>query len=230
MDKFYEKYELYISIFLIVIYLITNSVCMQNFEIGSIETVLTNVILTVVICGFIKLANLKEYLGFVKVEGGMKKYLYFVPLLLLISVNLWNGFNITLPINEILLYMIAMLFIGFLEEVIFRGFLFKMMLKDNEKLAILVTSITFGIGHIINLLNGAEVLTTILQIIYAISVGYLFAIIVVKTKSIWPCVITHSFVNALSVFNQTTEFTKYAGPIFLTIVPIIYAIYIRRKN
>ena len=36
-------------------------------------------------------------------------------------------------------------------------------------------------------------------------------------------------VNALSVFNQPNEDTKYLGPLFLTIVPIIYAIYKEEK-
>ena len=32
----------------------------------------------------------------------------------------------------------------------------------------------FGFGHIVNLLNGADFLPTLLQIIYAVSGGYLF--------------------------------------------------------
>lgn len=229
MSKFFEKNELFICILLIVIYLISNSLCMQEFEIGSIPTVVVNILLTLFICIFIKFMKLNEYLCLNKVKDS-KKYLYFFPLILIISVNLWNGINLSLSIKEIILYILAMIFIGFLEEIIFRGFLLQMMLKDNEKVAIIVTSLTFGIGHIINLLNGAEVLSTVLQIIYAVSIGYLFAIIVIKSKSIWPCIVTHSMVNALSVFNQPNEVTKYLGPLFLTIVPIIYAIYIRKKN
>ena len=229
MSKFFEKNELFICILLIVIYLISNSLCMQEFEIGSIPTVVVNILLTLVICIFIKFMKLNEYLCLNKVKDS-KKYLYFFPLILIISVNLWNGINLSLSIKEIILYILAMIFIGFLEEIIFRGFLLQMMLKDNEKVAIIVTSLTFGIGHIINLLNGAEVLSTVLQIIYAVSIGYLFAIIVIKSKSIWPCIVTHSMVNALSVFNQPNEVTKYLGPLVLTIVPIIYAIYIRKKN
>ena len=117
-----------------------------------------------------------------KIYDKIKKFLYFIPLFIISLFNLRRGIHINNTTSEIIFHILTMINIGFLEEMIFRGFLFKMMLKDNEKLAILVTSITFGIGHIINLLNGAEVLTTILQIIYAISVGYLFAIIVVKTK------------------------------------------------
>ena len=161
MSKFFEKNELFICILLIVIYLISNSLCMQEFEIGSIPTVVVNILLTLVICIFIKFMKLNEYLCLNKVKDS-KKYLYFFPLILIISANLWNGINLSLSIKEIILYILAMIFIGFLEEIIFRGFLLQMMLKDNEKVAIIVTSLTFGIGHIINLLNGAEGLSTVL--------------------------------------------------------------------
>ena len=82
-----------------------------------------------------------------------------------------------------------MINIGFIEEIIFRGFLYKMMEQDNVKTAIIVSSITFGIGHIINLLNGATLIPTLMQICYAISTGYLFVIIFYKSKSIIPCII-----------------------------------------
>ena len=77
-----------------------------------------------------------------------------------------------------------MLNIGFLEEIIFRGFLFKMMEKNNVKTAIIVSSITFGIGHIVNLLNGAELIPTLLQVCYAIAIGYMLVMVFYKSKSI----------------------------------------------
>ena len=60
---------------------------------------------------------------------------------------------------EIVFYILTMLNIGFIEEIIFRGFLFKMMEKDNVKTATAVSSITFGIGHIINLCRNGSFYT-----------------------------------------------------------------------
>ena len=121
-----------------------------------------------------------------------------------------------------------MLLVGFLEEIIFRGFLFKMLERENIKTAIIITSLTFGIGHIINLLNGEELIPTLIQICYATSTGYLFAIIIIKGNSLWPCIITHSLVNALSIFNIENNISLYISPIVLTIVPIIYSIYLNK--
>lgn len=94
--------------------------------------------------------------------------MYFIPLFLIVSVNLWNGININNTHIEIIFHILTMLNVGFIEEIIFRGFLFKMIEKDNVKSAIIVSSITFGIGHIVNLLNGADFVPTLIQICYAI--------------------------------------------------------------
>ena len=122
-----------------------------------------------------------------------------------------------------------MLNIGFIEELIFRGFLFRMMAKDNVKSAIVVSALTFGIGHIVNLLNGAELVPTLMQICYATATGYLFVVIFYKSKSLVPCMITHCLVNSLSIFNVENTLSLYIAPVFLTVIPLAYAIYINKK-
>ncbi len=228
MRKFFEKNETLISLGLIIIYLLTNSYCMNNFGLEDYRTLIVNVILTVLIVMFVLLNKLGEYLSLTHFPKP-KQYLYFIPLVILMSVNLIGGISVNLSVTETIIYMLSMVCVGFLEEIIFRGFLFQMMAKDNIKAAIIVTSITFGVGHIINLLNGAEVIPTLLQICYAITTGYLFAVILVKSKSIWPQIITHSVVNALSVFNETNFVTTYISPVILIIVPLIYAVYLNKK-
>ena len=230
MVDFCEKHETLIAIFLIVIYLVSNSLGLQKFSLYDYQMVVVNLILMIFIMGIILKSKRITYYG-LNTFPKPKKYLYFIPLILLVSVNLWEGINIDKSINEISIYVLSMCFIGFLEEIIFRGFLFKMMQKDNEKTAIIVTSITFGIGHIINLLNGAELISTLIQIVNAITIGYLFVILFIKTKSLWPAIITHGTLNALSVFDgeSFTNF-NYITAIFITILSILYAEYIRRKN
>jgi len=227
MKKYFEKHETIISISLIIVYILLNSYSLNTFGITSYKTTLINLILSISIIIFIIKNKLLDYYRLTSFPNP-KKFLYFIPLLLLISVNIINGFNINNTISEIIFYMLSMICVGFIEEIIFRGFLFKMMEKDNLKLAIIVTSITFGIGHIINLLNGADLIPTLIQICYCISTGYLFAIILVKGNSLWPCIITHSLVNALSIFNIENNISTYISPIILTIIPILYAIYLKR--
>lgn len=91
-----------------------------------------------------------------------------------------------------------MINVGFIEEVIFSGFLFKMMAKENVKRAMIVSALTFGIGHIVNLLNGAEFLSTIMQVCYAVCLGYLFVVIFYKSKFLIPCIVIHGVINSLA--------------------------------
>lgn len=227
MNKFYNNHETLFTILLILIYLISNSLCINNYGLTSYQIVLCNLILSSLIILFTIKNKLSKHYGLTNIKEP-KKFLYFIPLIIIISMNLWTGININNKPIEIIFFILNMIFVGFLEEIIFRGFLFKMMEKDNVNTAILVSSLTFGIGYILNLLNGAELIPTLIQICYSTSIGYLFAIIFYKGKSLLPCIITHSIVNALSIFNIENNVTTYITPIFLLIISISYSIYINK--
>ena len=139
-----------------------------------------------------------------------------------------GGIHINNTPAEIIFHILTMFNIGFLEEIIFRGFLFKMMAKDNVKSAIIVSSVTFGIGHAVNLLNGADLIPMLTQMCYAITLGYLFVTIFYKSKSLVPCIITHILINSLSIFNVAKEGSIYRTFILLMVVPLVYAIYINK--
>lgn len=228
MKKLYEKHETLFCILLIIIYILVNSYCIQNFGIENYKTTIINSIFSIFLIVLMIMLKKTSYYGLKKVNN-LKKYLYFIPLCLIVSVNLWNGININNSKLEIISYILTMINIAFIEEIIFRGFLFKMMAKDNVKTAIIVSSITFGIGHIINLLNGASLIPTLMQIGYAISIGYLFVIIFYKSESLLPCIITHALVNSLSIFNIENTISLYFSSIILMVIPLIYAKYINKK-
>lgn len=227
IEKLFKKYETLFCILLIVLYILVNSYCLENFGITDYRSTITNTAFSIFLILLMIILKRTSYYGLTKVTN-LKKYLYFIPLGLIISVNLWSGININNPKSEIIFYILNMINIGFIEEIIFRGFLFKMMAKDNVKSAIIVSSITFGIGHIINLFNGAALLPTLMQICYAISIGYLFVIIFYKSKSLIPCIITHSLTNSLSIFNIDNFVSLYLASIFLIIVPLVYAFYLNK--
>ena len=218
MKKIFEKNETLFCILLIVFYIIVNSYCIQNFGIEDYRSTIINTIFSLVLIFVIVKLKRVSYYGLTKVRN-LKRYLYFIPLLLIISVNLWNGININNTPNEIIFYILTM----------FRGFLFKMMEKDNVNRAIIISAITFGIGHIVNLLNGSNLIPTLMQISYAISIGYLFVIIFYKSKSLIPCIITHCLVNSLSIFNVENTVSLYVSSMFLIIISLVYAIYINKS-
>ncbi len=228
MKQFLEKNETLLSIALIVLYIVINSFCINNFGITDFRSAIINTAFSLMLLALILTLKRRKYYGLTAVKN-IKDYLYFVPLALIVSVNLWGGININNTLDEIIWHIVNMLNIGFIEEIIFRGFLFKMMARDNVKLAISVSAITFGIGHILNLFNGADVIYTVMQILYAISIGYLFVIIFYKSGSLIPCIIAHSVMNALSIFNTDNRILFYVTSVFLIIAPVIYLFYINKR-
>lgn len=220
--------ELFYTIIYIIFYVISNSIVLNNYGQISIQSLLVNTVITVTLISTIISTKKTKYYGLTKVNKP-KKYLYFIPLILLVLINFIGGIKIVNTPKEIVLFMLTMLEVGFIEEILFRGFLFKTIEKDDQKIAIIITSLTFGIGHIVNLLNGADFTPTLIQIIYSVSVGYLFVKILIKTKSLWPCIITHSLLNALSIFSNQTTTIFYILSILILIISISYSFYLNKK-
>ena len=227
MENKFNKHETLYTILLIIGYVAINSYLVQNFGTGDYRSSIVNTIISLLLIALMKKLNRIEYYGIKKVTS-CKKYLYFIPLIIISTVNLWGKVSFNKPINEIIFYIITMINVGFIEEIIFRGFLFKMMAKENVKRGMLVSAITFGIGHIVNLLNGAEFIPTIMQICYAISLGYLFVVIFYKSKSLIPCIITHALINSLAIFRVNNN-SSIVISVVLIIISLSYALYINKN-
>lgn len=128
-------------------------------------------------------------------------------------------------------------FAGFVEEVIFRGFLYKAMAKDSKTAALIVTSVTFGIGYIVNLLNGYDIFDSVTQIAYAVGCGFMLAFMLIRSVSLVPCIVFHSLNNILTGFttdkwlinavgNKQTAELIHLGAGF--VVMAVYLVYIIR--
>lgn len=214
MKKLYEKSEIWFAVGWIIAYCVLKSLgdsFSANVGIGDLCTVPILLVLSVVLYLFVKNNGLSEKYGLCKSQVQASKMLYYIPVLVFLTGNLWFGVVLNVSPLETILYILTMFCVGFLEEMIFRGFLFNAMLGDGIKSAVVVSSITFGIGHITNLINGsgAELLPNILQVFYAISIGFMFVMIYYKTKSMIICIAAHSIFNALSVFaNEAVRTTN----------------------
>ena len=174
-----------------------------------------------------------QYLGLKRPEGNAKEMLHYLPLVAIGTVNLWLGAEVGKVTITTLFFVISMIMTGFLEEVIFRGMLFRMMEKDNRKSAIFVASILFGVGHLVNLINGSgrEVFATLMQVVYATAIGLVFVLIFLKTGSILPQIICHSTINALSAFGKERgAWERYVVPIALVVISLSYAAYLQKKK
>ncbi|MBQ2700016.1 MAG: CPBP family intramembrane metalloprotease [Clostridia bacterium] len=203
MKKCFDKSPLTFAVLCIIVYVLAlgnGDSISEAMGQPKLITALMGALLTAVLLIFIRKNGLQTYCGLCPFRGNLKGFLYFIPLALLSTVNLWCGVTFTLPVQTALLTVSSMVFVGFLEEVIFRGFLFNAMKKDGLKTAIIVSSLTFGAGHIVNLFMGEPLLDTLLQLVYASAAGLMFTVIFLKSGTLIPCILAHALLNSLTIF------------------------------
>ena len=225
MKKLYEKNELTFSLVWIGLYVVVMNIALQfcgGFDDLASKTasqvlvpVICICVLAVVSTVWILRNGLSEKYGLCRFKGNRTQFLYFIPLIIMSCVNLINGLGLTAPLAVAVLMMVNLAVAGYVEEIIFRGFLFRAMEKDNLRSAIIVSAITFGAGHIVNLANTADTLGVLLQVCYAIVIGFLYTIVVYKGGSLWPCIASHMFVNGSSTFAlEQGPFSQLVGVVF----------------
>lgn len=205
MKKLYEKSEMTLTLILIAVYILSKSIAQplnKAIGIASSADALFQIALTAILAVFIVKNGLQAKYGLCKISVPARKFLWFIPLALIASHNLWLGVSENLNGLDLACYLCWMLCVGFVEEILFRGMLFRAIEKDNRTQAMIISSVAFGLGHIVNMLNGlqSEWIVSISQIIFAIALGFLFVVIFDRGGSLWPCIIAHSAIDILSVF------------------------------
>ncbi|MBE6988729.1 MAG: CPBP family intramembrane metalloprotease [Ruminococcaceae bacterium] len=231
MTKLYEKSEIAFAISWIILYVVGTSITDSVVD-TKLVTMLFHILLSAVVMVWIKNNRLLDKYGLCKPKERASKYFYYIPLIFICSTNLWFGVKLNMSVNETIFYVCSMVCVGFLEEIIFRGFLFKAMYKDDLKAAIIVSSVTFGVGHIVNLINGsgAELIPNLCQVCYAMAFGFMTVILFYKSGSLIPCIITHSVVNSLSAFVNESVRTFEINIIISVVLCVTSILYILILN
>lgn len=234
MTRLYRKNELTFSLLWIAAYVVLFSLADSlSADLGTVKllTAPLAIGMACLLAFWICKNGLGGKYGLQKIQTGCKQYLCFLPLILISSVNLWGDLAISRSGLETALYAVSMLCVGFIEEVLFRGFLFKALCKENVRQAVLISSLTFGIGHIVNLLGGAPLPATLIQIGSAAALGLLFTLIFHYSGSLLPCIAAHSAINTLSTFaaENSLRHTLIVS-IVITAVSLLYALWIYRQH
>lgn len=201
--KLFKKNEITFSVVLILIYVFGESAMLRVSEKIGIEflaEMIFCIIMSVIVFLFIRRNSLEQYLGLKQPEISASKMLFHIPLLLIGGVDAFFGLGMKYSLTVAVIHTVMMICVGFLEEVIFRGFLFRGIAKQNITQAVIISSVTFGIGHFVNLLNGYNLLENILQVIFAVAVGFMLVFIFLRTHSIISCIVFHGFNNSMTAF------------------------------
>ncbi|MBR2848817.1 MAG: CPBP family intramembrane metalloprotease [Clostridia bacterium] len=236
LKKLYDKSKIRFAVAWIIAYCVLMSAGDSLSAMVGIEksvTLAVGLLLSAALPIFLQKHNLLKTYGLCRSKASARSMLYYLPVLLMLSANLWYGVTFNYGIVETVLYILSMFCVGFLEEVVFRGLLFNAMREDGLKTAVIVSSVTFGIGHIINLFNGsgAELLPNLLQIVYATAAGFMFVMMYLKTDSLIGCIAAHGLFNAISIFaneSNVTQGRQILTCVLLTVITGAYASYLAR--
>ena len=229
MKKFFDKQPVWFAVIWIIVYVLAfgnADTISETLGAPKLITAVVGLVLTVVLLLFLRKHSLFPYCGLQRGKGG--RCLWFLPLIAVSTVNFWHGMTLR---EGAALYLISMVWVAILEEVIFRGLLFRAMEKDGRTAAVIVSSVTFGVGHIVNLLLGAELLSTALQLVEATALGFCFTAVFMVTGSLLPCILSHAFINCTSFFAaEATAAEQVVTCIIVTVVAVGYGLWLLRRN
>ncbi len=232
MKKLYEKSEITFAILWIVVYTAGMGTLKNNFGLDSLWQMLGLIVLSAVMFLFVKRNGLMEKYGLAGWAKNSRAMLWFIPLWLLSCLNLFSGFSPDYPMPGLIYAAVSMTLVGFVEELLFRGFLFKAMLKDgNVKAAVIISSVTFGLGHIVNLFTGQDLIETLSQVVFAVAVGFVFTFVFYKSGSLLPGILAHSFIDVSSVFasDEGSQLLNLILHIVIIVVSAAYCLYLAKR-
>lgn len=116
MKKLHDKNELTFSIVWIVIYCILQSLANPlnekigiDFSASAIFCILQSIVLLI----FIRKNDLLERYGLCKPAVPARRFLYYVPLIILATGNLWYGIAVNRPLSDTVCRIIGMICVKF---------------------------------------------------------------------------------------------------------------------
>ena len=231
MKKLYEKSEITFAILWIVIYTVGMGT-LRNLGDESPWMMLGLIVISAVMYLFVRKNGLTEKYGLAAWAKNNRAMLWFIPLWIIASCNLWGGVSVEYALPGQVFAVVSMALVGFAEELIFRGFLFKAILKGgNVKAAIIVSSVSFGLGHILNIFTGHDFGPTLVQVVFAVAVGFILTMAFYKSGSMLPNILMHSLVDVFSLFagKDVPPAVNWITHGVTILLAVVYCLYLAKR-
>ncbi|MFZ2256664.1 MAG: CPBP family intramembrane glutamic endopeptidase, partial [Clostridiaceae bacterium] len=100
---------------------------------------------------------------------------------------------------------------------------------SGVKRAIMISGITFGIGHIVNLLRGYSYIEQIGQIVIAVGIGIALALLVAITNSIVPGILFHIVFNIGGTITRQDASQQTYMMFAIVIISVLYTIFLYKS-
>ena len=238
MKTLYATKAVLHSLVWLAIYLVLNTITDNIAAARAIDfhmvSAIPNLALAIICFWYVKRTGIAEEIGLAtKPTERASVMLYYLPLLVLPFMNLLYGINTSLSAVEVALLLAMYSGVGFMEEIIFRGLMFKALDKKwNRYVVVAFISFTFAIGHIVSMAAiGQSSIDTVFQIVNALVVGFMFMAVILASGNLTICVVAHILYNFLANISLVGK-TRTEVVVATTVITTLYFVYLvyRAKN
>jgi membrane protease YdiL (CAAX protease family) len=228
LSNLYRNNAVSYSLVWLGIYLVLNTITgnvAAAMEIDSdLVSAIPNLALAVICFCVLKRAGIAAEIGLLtKPAERASVMLYYLPMLALPFLNLAYGINTSLSVVEVVSLFAMYSGVGFMEEIIFRGIMFKGLTKKwNRYVVVAFISLTFAVGHIVSMVAvGQSGTDTVLQILNAFVVGLMFMAVMLASGNLTICVIAHILYNFLANISLVRS-TRTEVVVITTAITVLY--------
>ncbi len=166
------------------------------------------------------------------IAAGLLMLLPFLVFHYVGSVVSWFQFGI----GNVLIAFLRAFAPGFSEEFMFRGLgvaNFMRTIKEEKQITTIwiLSSVVFGLVHILNGLVGADPLAALIQSVYAIGVGLILGAVYLRTGNLWPTIIGHLTVDFMEFIRRDMSasgglMTGMGFGDWITIAAAVFAVFL----
>ena len=169
-----------------------------------------------------------RYYGLCLPQAPAGRLLYYLPLAAVSGVNLWFGARMNGAPLAAALYAGSMFLAGAAEEVLFRGLLFRAVAQRSLPAAVAVSGVSFGLGHLVNILQGGDPGAGLCQVCYATAMGLMLAAVLLRSGSLLPGMLAHGVFNALGAFANESALYAHLVPVSAAVTALAagYGLYL----
>lgn len=173
-------------------------------DIEMIKNTVTRLVAGLIACYVLILLGHGDLL---KWRFSKKHFLIIIPALV-VAVNnfpiialLNDRASLDEPTYRVILFFIECFSVGFFEELFFRGLVLIYLVQQfsHKKyglwIGLVISSLIFGLFHLVNLFEGASFGPTVLQVGYSFLMGMLWSVIYLKTGNLWLVMVLHALYN-----------------------------------
>jgi len=176
--------------------------------------------------------------GFKKINlKSQKATLFYIPLLIIAIVQpIMGGLNVELNVSKIVLIIVFSLFVGYTEEVVFRGIIRERLISKGPLFYIVFSSILFGVLHMANALSGTDVVEVLLQVLNAFLIGLILALLIEISDNIWPLIAFHFLFDALAqltnpeIADRSLEVVSILNIFYMAYGIFLIAVLVKRRK